>query len=57
MDATNILGLVGFGVSLISVVYTAVNHRRIRSVCCSKACVSSIDIEDTTPVKIGAVPA
>ena len=26
------------------------NHKRIRSKCCGKPCVTSIDVEDTTPV-------
>jgi hypothetical protein len=30
-------------------VYLAVNHRRVRSVCCNQACVSQIDVEETTP--------
>jgi len=30
--------------------YTAVNHKRIRSVCCGRNCTTSLDVEDTTPV-------
>jgi len=26
-----------------------VNHKRIRSFCCGKTCVASVDVEDTTP--------
>ena len=25
------------------------NHHRIRSTCCNRACVSSIDVEETAP--------
>jgi hypothetical protein len=32
-------------------VYLAVNHHRLRSVCCNRACTSSIDVEETTPAK------
>jgi len=28
------------------------NHHRIRSTCCNKICVSSIDVEATTPPEI-----
>jgi len=41
-------------------VYLAVNHHRIRSVCCNRVCVSQIDVEETTPgelkIKIPAEP-
>jgi hypothetical protein len=30
-------------------IYLAVNHRRVRSTCCNQACVTSIDVEETTP--------
>jgi len=29
--------------------FTMSNHRRIRSVCCGRSCVSSLDVEETTP--------
>jgi len=32
-------------------IYLAVNHHRLRSVCCNCACTSSIDVEETTPAK------
>ena len=28
---------------------SAANHKRIRSVCCGKTCVSSLDVDETTP--------
>jgi len=28
------------------------NHKRIRSNCCGKPCVTSIDVEDTTPTTV-----
>jgi hypothetical protein len=30
-------------------IYLAVNHKRVKSVCCNQACVSQIDVEETTP--------
>lgn len=29
--------------------FNAANHKRIRSICCGRTCVTSLDIEDTTP--------
>jgi hypothetical protein len=29
--------------------FNAANHRRVRSVCCGTTCVSSLDVEETTP--------
>jgi len=55
MDTTNILGLVGFGLSVAGAVYTAVNHKRVRSRCCGKLFDMSVDVDNTTPVKIGPV--
>jgi hypothetical protein len=51
MDTTNILGLSGFGISILGVVYTAINHKRIRSRCCGKVLEASIDVENTTPIQ------
>jgi hypothetical protein len=49
MDTTNILGLSGFGISILGILYTAVNHKRIRSNCCGKHLEASLDVENTTP--------
>jgi hypothetical protein len=32
-------------------IYLAVNHHRLRSMCCNRVCTSSIDVEETTPSK------
>ena len=32
-------------------IYLAVNHHRVRSVCCNRACITQIDVEETTPSK------
>jgi len=32
-------------------IYLAVNHHRLRSVCCNRMCVTQIDVEETTPQK------
>ena len=30
-------------------IYLVVNHKRVKSVCCNQACVTQIDVEETTP--------
>jgi len=32
--------------------FTVANHKRVRSVCCGKSCVSSFDVEETTPTVV-----
>jgi len=49
MDTTNILGLTGFGISILGVIYTAINHKRVRSKCCGRLLEASLDVENTTP--------
>ena len=36
MDSSGILGMVGFGLSIIGIIVTAVNHTKIRSNCFGK---------------------
>jgi hypothetical protein len=50
-QATSIVALCGLAVSVLTAVIGAINHRRIRSNCCGKEVVASIDIENTSPVK------
>lgn len=55
---TLVAGGIGTGFTIaLFVVYrflvpflTAANHKRIRSACCGKSCVSSVDVDDTSPV-------
>jgi len=57
-------GGVGVAFSVITLVFfkfikpafTAANHHRIRSVCCGKTCITSLDIEDTTPPVVVTAP-
>jgi hypothetical protein len=52
MDANSALsggGIVGGIIFFVGIVYKAVNHHRIRSKCCGKEIVASVDIEETTP--------
>lgn len=48
-EATNIVALCGLAISVLTAVVGAINHRRIRSNCCGKEVVASLDIEKTTP--------
>ena len=49
MDSTNIMAVSGVVISVAGMIYTAVNHKRIRSNCCGHDIVASIDVESTTP--------
>jgi hypothetical protein len=49
MDPTEIIGYSSLVLSALSTIYIAVNHKRMRSVCCNKLCITSIDIENTSP--------
>ena len=45
----------GIGASIVVVaglIYTAINHKRVRSTCCGRQVEASLDIENTTPTKI-----
>jgi hypothetical protein len=50
MNAESVIGLIGFGISVIGIIVTAINHTRIRSNCFGKKMELSIDVEKTTPV-------
>ena len=46
----NVLGIVAIVLSVASTVVVAINHTRIRSVCCGRQLEASLDIDKTTPV-------
>jgi len=48
-NATNIISYIAFISGVSSGIYTALNHRRIRSNCCGRKIEASLDIENTTP--------
>jgi hypothetical protein len=45
------LGIFAFLISSAGIVYTAINHKRLRCKCCGKDMDVSVDVEPTTPVK------
>ena len=49
MDDAQLYSVIALAFSIVSAVITAINHKRIRSNCCGKEQVVSIDIENTTP--------
>jgi len=53
MDSTTggTLGIFGFLISAAGIVYTAINHKRLRCKCCGKDMDISVDVEPTTPPK------
>ena len=52
MDSSQGLAIGSLVTALTGIVAYLVkwNHKRIRSNCCNKPCITSIDVEDTTPV-------
>jgi hypothetical protein len=59
MDSSDsgVIAIVGLIVSIGGAVLAMINHKRIRSTCCGKKLETSLDIEDTTPVKIYQAPS
>jgi hypothetical protein len=49
MNAESIIGMVGFGISVIGMIVAAINHTRIRSNCFGNKVEVSMDIDKTTP--------
>jgi hypothetical protein len=49
MDQNGILSIVAIAVSIGGTILAVFNHRRVRSHCCGKDIVASIDVESTTP--------
>jgi hypothetical protein len=53
-------GGIGVAFSVVAMIFvkfiypacTAANHHRVRTVCCGQSCVTSLDIEETTPTDI-----
>ena len=42
-------GLVSIGIHIIEKLFQIFNHKRIRSNCCGKETIMSVDVEETTP--------
>ena len=55
MEAT-IVSAVAIAVSVVTTIVGAINHKRIRSKCCGKEVVASVDIEATTPPTVAPEP-
>jgi len=51
MDNTssNVIGVIGFVLTIGGGIYTAINHKRIRSKCCGKNMDASFDVDNTSP--------
>lgn len=47
MDTGAVLGGTGLFLSLVGIIYSAINHKHIRSTCCGKEIDISIDIDST----------
>jgi hypothetical protein len=55
-DATNVIAYCGFLFGVLTTIFTAINHKRCRSVCCGTKIDVSMDVEDTTPPKMKLPP-
>ena len=51
MDTNNVVSYVAIVVSVASVVLGVINHRRIRSNCCGRIGVVSLDVEPSSPAQ------
>lgn len=49
MDWNGIIAIVAVITSVGGAIFGLVNHKRIRSNCCGKTMVMSVDVENTTP--------
>ena len=49
MDQSGIIAVAGLVVAIAGTVLGVVNHKRVRSECCGKKFVASLDVETTTP--------
>lgn len=47
MDTGAALGRTGLFISLVGIIYSAINHKHIRSKCCGRNLEFSIDIDST----------
>lgn len=47
---SGILAIIGISLSVLGTVLGVINHKRIRSGCCSKKLEVSFDIDNTTPI-------
>lgn len=47
VDTGSVVGGVGIAMSIISMVYAAVNHKRIRAKCCGRVIEMELDVTDT----------
>ena len=52
MDSTttSVLAVVGVAVSVGGAIISAINHTRVRSMCCGQKLEVSLDVEKTSPV-------
>ena len=47
MNTESIIGMVGFGISIVGLIVAAINHTRIRSNCFGNKIELSVDIDKT----------
>ena len=52
MDTGSALGGSGLALSMVGIIYSAINHKHIRSKCCGKELEISIDIDTIHPTSV-----
>ena len=58
LDDTTLLSGAALIISVIGTVFTAINHKRVRSKCCGRTGEISIDVDSTrSPIKIEIPPS
>lgn len=52
MDTGSALGGTGLAISMVGIIYSAINHKHIRSKCCGRELEVSIDIDTIQPSSV-----
>lgn len=51
-EASQVGGVLGIIITVIGVIYGAINHKRLRSTCCGRKVDISVDIDSTSPLPL-----
>lgn len=49
-QASQVGGILGIVLTVVGMVYGAINHKRLRSTCCGRRVDISVDIDSTSPL-------
>lgn len=51
-QASQVGGILGIVLTVVGMVYGAINHKRLRSTCCGRKIDISVDIDSTSPLPL-----